>query len=164
MRHSTADRHRRLDDLIGQIDLSSIRGRAAFDRIHLDANRKVWAACRGNAAEATAYLTAHMAETDPRETVSESVAPLHPDAVAYVLLGSQLGLASIRKSLPASQLDGVLEREPDIEAWRKFLSRLERCSPPDEQVERIVDDSGRVFDIFLASTQETLSSMMDDAV
>ncbi|WP_109464031.1 heme oxygenase-like domain-containing protein [Albibacillus kandeliae] len=159
LREATAEQHRRLDDRIGAIDLSTVRGRTAFQRIHEIANGRVLAACGGQAAEATGYLTRSTGEasgTTAGTTASED--HLHPDAVAYVMLGSQLGLAFIRKALPDAHRTGVLQSEPDIASWRGFLARIAANPPQGDLHDRILTDSTRVFDIFLAAADQTLSA------
>ncbi|WP_146178855.1 biliverdin-producing heme oxygenase [Allosediminivita pacifica] len=145
---------------MGAIDLSTPGGRSEFQRIHDRANARVLAACRGNAAEATDYL-ARATDQDAAAHLEEQYAPddiIHPDAVAYVILGSQLGLAYLRKSLHVSDRTGVFQAEPDLRSWKSFLARIAADPPEGDQRERILNDSARVFDIFLSVADPALPS------
>ena len=160
LREATAERHKRLDARMGAIDLSTPAGRSEFQRVHDLANARVLAACGGSAAEATDYLARSTGRNSAAE-VEEQHAPgeaIHPDAVAYVMLGSQLGLAYLRKSLDASHRTGVFQAEPDLQSWKSFLARIAANPPVGDRRERILNDSARGFDIFLSVADQTLSS------
>ncbi|WP_375688282.1 hypothetical protein [Pseudooceanicola sp. LIPI14-2-Ac024] len=160
LRDVTAERHRILDGRMGGIDLSTPCGRATFQEIHDIANARVLAACDGQAAEATDYVrrAAPVTRGAGSDRPAPADRPIHPDAVAYVMLGSQLGLAFLRKSVPEALRTGILAREPEIAAWRSFLARIVATPPEGELRDRILADSTRVFDIFLDATDQILSA------
>lgn len=160
LREATAPAHAALDRLMSGLDLATPQGRAAFSRIQLAGFRRLGRACGWQAAEATPLLCATVSALDglpPTHAPAETDAPLHADAVAYVTLGSQLGLTVLRQRLRPEERTGAFAPEPDLAAWKSFATRLTRCPPGPAQAEAIRADALRAFDIFRQEAQRDIA-------
>jgi heme oxygenase (biliverdin-IX-beta and delta-forming) len=147
LRDATAEAHTRLDGLMSQLDLSDAEQRDTFTIIQHRGFQRLSQACNGQAAEATPLLHRTLSRTGPDDTIPAD-APLDPDAVAYVALGSQLGLTMMRRSLDETQQTGIFADPPDIPAWKAFAARTASLPTDTPAAARTVRDARRAFDIF----------------
>lgn len=145
-----------------QLDFGNAGDRACFDLIHLRAYGRIARACDRSAAEATPVLARTLdalsafGPSDPEAPGDDPA--LHPDAVAYITLGSQLGLTVLRKGFAPEERTGLFALEPDIAAWKAFLRRIEAIPPSSESAARICQDALHAFDIFLSEAERQLSA------
>lgn len=162
LRETTAEPHRALDALLSTLNLLKPERRAAFCRIQLLGFATLRAACDGHAAEATDVLQRQIealeAETGLR---APDIAPasmrFHPDAVAYVTLGAQLGTAMMRRALPEQDQTGYFGLEPDMHAWRAFCDRMRAIPRDTPQAAAILWDAYAVFTVFIAAADEVMT-------
>lgn len=163
LRRATARSHERLDDTLRQLNLRTAEGRYSFSRIHLGAYSQIGAACGWMAAEASELLRqTHerlQREIGPSPTLVPAEAPLLGDSIAYTLLGSQLGLAVLRKSLAPDERTGVFAHEPDIAAWKRFVTRMTDHPPRQPLRARIISDAQRAFAVFQSETEQELQRL-----
>ncbi|MGR3489905.1 hypothetical protein [Pseudooceanicola nanhaiensis] len=145
-----------------ELDLGDAADRACFDLIHLRAYDRIARACDRSAAEATPVLARTLdalSASGPSDPDAPGDDPrLPPDAVAYVTLGSQLGLTVLRKRIAPDARTGLFSLEPDLAAWKAFLRRIEVTPPSPESAARICQDALRAFDIFLSEADRQLSA------
>lgn len=142
------------------LDLGDAGDRARFGQIQLCAYDRIARACARHAAEATPVLTRTLDALSPQTTDSPADTedpPLHPDAVAYVTLGAQLGLTVLRQGIAPEDRTGLFALEPDVGAWKAFLRRIDAMPPSPESAARIRADALRAFDIFLSEAERHLS-------
>ena len=162
LKHSTDERHQALDARLSALNLLKPERRAEFCRIQLLGFRSLRAACAGDAAEGSAVLHRQIdaleAEcgVEPEARNPTPVACLHPDAVAYVTLGAQMGNAMMRRALPEDQQTGPFGLEPDMAAWRAFCERMRSIDPDEAQAHSILRDARDAFSVFLAAADEVL--------
>lgn len=90
-------------------------------------------------------------------TVTSTLPPLCADAVAYVALGSQLGMTVLRNSLDPLRRTGIFEHEPDIASWKLFADRTSRINAGSEATRQTVEDARTAFRIFYVAAQETMN-------
>ncbi|MCA0922323.1 hypothetical protein [Pseudooceanicola nanhaiensis] len=164
LRLHTAEVHETLDARLSALDLGTADGRHCFSRIQLRGYLRLAASCQGEAAEATDQLRLVIAAL--REDLGQdactddlpSLCPaLCPDAVAYVTLGSQLGLAMLRRSVPDDDRAGLFALTPDTAAWRSFCERMRLAAPTGPVADSILDDAIGAFLIFDEATRVELS-------
>ncbi|MWD26381.1 hypothetical protein E0K89_002710 [Aquicoccus sp. SCR17] len=158
LRSFTRDSHERLDARLARYDLTDPEDRQRFCAIQYRGFSDLGDACGWDAAEATSALRdIHAAlavelglpvsrSSDP------STRPLHPDAVAYVTLGSQLGTEAMKRAMPEEQRRGAFGLAPDSDAWRAFRTRIAEDPGDEASRQRILDDARAAFDIFLAAS------------
>ena len=82
---------------------------------------------------------------------------LDPDAVAYVALGSQLGLTVLRRDLPPEDRTGIFGSEPDVAAWKAFAARIADLSSETPAARRTISDARRAFAAFRAAALNYLN-------
>ena len=162
LRSSTSAAHTRLDTALSRFDLSVPTGRRAFSRVQLRGFTRLSDACDDHAAEGTQALRDTLAALtdEASEDVSASVGAtkrLHPDAVAYVTLGSQLGTSVLRKGLAEEERNGLFGLTPDKAAWRAFCQRMRDTPPDDATAAQVREDAIRAFDIFYEEFQNELA-------
>ena len=165
LRLHTTDVHEALDARLSTLDLTSPEGRRLFSRIQLRAYLGLAAACQGEAAEATAQLSLVIdaLQADLGRDACAMSPPLLrpalcPDAVAYVTLGSQLGLAVLRRGVPEEDRAGLFALTPDTVAWRAFCERMRDTSPEGPAAEQVLDDAIGAFRVFDEATRVELLS------
>ena len=162
LRHTTAQAHHSLDTLLSELDLRQAPHRRLFDAIQLAGFRRIGAACGWQAGEATEVL-ARTVEALSRGAAAPEVdaqpapdAPMEPDAVAYLTLGSQLGLSVLRRDVPEAERHGILALEPELAAWKTFAQRLSEAAPDATRRARILADAARAFAIFQEEAERLL--------
>ncbi len=150
---------------MSRLDLRRSDDRQTFSSIQLRGFARLKAACRGEAAEAEPLLT-HMANMARRHGFADGKGPqygdaghrrLSADAVAYVALGSQLGLTVLRKELGPGDRTGIFEREPDLSAWKALAARLSTMPGDTGAGRKTVDDACRAFAIFYSACVDTMN-------
>ncbi len=159
LRQVTGPAHERLDGMLSTLNLHDSADRALFDRVQRAGFRRIGAACGWEAAEATATLRRTvdaLDEGDEAETDGAGDDPIAADAVAYITLGSQLGLTVLRNGVPPEERRGLLAIEPDIAAWKAFAQRMGQTSPDAEARARILSDATRAFAIFQQEAERHL--------
>lgn len=169
LRSATAGPHRRLDAQLSRLDLASSDDRRAFCEVQRRGFTRLGAACGWDAAEAATALRDTLKALDedlgPQPLPGPGLdLPLHGDAVAYLLLGSQLGTAVLRRTLPEPPTRGFFALTGDRVAWRAFCLRL--GAQPDDSAEsrRVLRDAIRAFSIFEHETRAVLSAPVDGAL
>lgn len=162
LRDATAAAHARLDECLAALDLTIPPDRKSFCTIQLRGFSRLGEACGWQAGEATPALTRVVQALERECGAGAPTVPLdeamHPDAVAYVTLGSQLGTAAMRLSLPEDERTGLFGLAPDKAAWRDFRLRMDKKSPHGPEAERIIADAARAFAIFQAEAQDQLDT------
>ncbi len=162
LKAATADAHRRLDDLMSSHDLGHAASYEAFLSIHHGALSILVLHCgahdRPEFEDLLACLRADlgtMPATRSADVVrSKPPGPAESLGVAYVLRGSRLGAAFLRKrvgtGLPARYLN-----QPSSESWPAFLERLEAqtSAADNDDIEAIVSAARHAFDVFLAAAR-----------
>ncbi|WP_370208600.1 hypothetical protein [Pararhodobacter marinus] len=146
---------------ISPLNLLIAERRDAFCRIHRLGFSTLRAACGGQAAEATGALRRILTALDEglSDTAPDAPLPaprLHPDAVAYLVLGSQMGTEMMRRGLPEDQQTGYFGQEPDMAAWRAFCKRMGGIDSTTPEAARILSDANRAFAIFAAAADRIL--------
>ena len=89
--------------------------------------------------------------------VGDAGQPLDPDAVAYVVLGSQLGMTVLRRHLTPEECTGIFQNEPDIAAWKRLATRLSSLPADTDTARRTIADAHRAFEMFHAAAVEILT-------
>ena len=164
--HTDAD-HRALDARLSTLNLLIPERRLSFCQVQLIGFRRLQAACGGEAAEASAVLARLIAAleaecaADPMGEPPATPLVLHPDAVAYVTLGAQLGTAMMRRALPDDQQTGYFALEPDMGAWRAFCDRMGARDPLSGDALPLLRDAGRAFEVFLAAAEIVLGAPVE---
>ena len=161
LRSQTRPAHEALDNRISPLNLLIAERREAFCRVHRLGFATLGRACDGNASEATPSLHRIMATLDEALANVPADAPLpapilHPDAVAYLVLGSQMGTEMMRRGLPEDQQTGYFGQDPDMTAWRAFCARMGAMDSTTPEAQRILSDANRAFAIFTAAADSIL--------
>lgn len=168
LRERTRAAHERLDALIATLDLQAAEGRDGFSRLQYRGLLRLGRACGWRAAEATGTLRRSTEMLAPRyeaEAVGNPADPaLRPDAVAYVALGSQLGLATLGRALAAHQRTGIFALAPDLASWTAFSRRAQSMPPDGAEAEAIVDDARRAFGIFMDEARHLVPNPAEHSV
>ncbi|MFC4671507.1 hypothetical protein ACFO5X_23340 [Seohaeicola nanhaiensis] len=151
LRQETGQDHVELDTLMSTLDLSTPEGRDVFSHIQYRGMLRLGRACGWEASEATSLIrntVASLQQSFPGDAPAETDEALDGDAVAYVALGSQLGLTVLRRSLEPHQQTGAFEHEPDLGAWKAFARRIAEIPSGSGTATRLVEDARRAFRIF----------------
>ena len=149
---------------MSQLDLAQHNHRMLFSDIQMRGFARLAELISGDTAEATSLINrmtepagnGRKAANDP--ALSDA---LDADAVAYVALGSQLGLTVLRRNLPEDERTGIFEHEPDVGAWKDFAARISAVPGDTDQAQRTIDDARRAFDIFHTAAQEALDPLSE---
>lgn len=161
LREETAVCHQRVDDLFSEMDL----GQLVTYRLFLAAQAAAFipvenAIVAGGVGQSVPELVAHrrapLLVDDLADLQTAVPAPLRPPAMnsdaallgaAYVLEGSRLGAAVLRKAVPAAFPCRFLSA-PTTLRWSAFADVLERQLVTDEQVEAAATSAREVFTMF----------------
>lgn len=168
LRSATSGPHHRLDSALSLLDLSRPADRLAFCLVQRRGFARLAAACGGEAAEASAALLDTLMALDqdlgPAPAQGPGLdLPLHADAVAYLVLGSQLGATVLRRSLPEPPDHGYFALAPDKTSWRAFCLRLSACPSRSSEAQRVLRDAIRAFSIFEHEARAVLAAPADGA-
>lgn len=168
LRSATATPHMRLDAELSRLDLANVDDRRAFCLVQRRGFSRLAEACRWQAGEATPALrdTLRALDEDLGPEMPHGPGldlPLHGDAVAYLLLGSQLGAAVLRRTLPEPPKGGYFALPGDRIAWRAFCLRLGARPAGDSQAQRVLRDAIRAFSIFEHEAREALPATANGA-
>ncbi len=178
LRADTRSRHDTVDAMMEPYDVSLIHGYTSFLLTHLLALAHLKArALRGNAADMEADLDQMVGNLvvdltelgQPAATSFGTALPqcteLHPDALRYVLLGSQIGLSHLQKRWqsahdPRVRSAGAFISHPrDGDRWRTLCARLSQMPSNGRLPDRIVEDAQTVFDIYIAAARMNSSCL-----
>lgn len=168
LRSATAGPHQRLDAELSRLDLSDKHDRRAFCDVQRRGFTRLAEACGWDAAEASTALRATLAALDDDLGPASSPGPgldlpLHGDAVAYLLLGSQLGVSVLRRALPEPPVRGFFALAGDRVAWRAFCLRLGARPATDSEAQRVLRDAIRGFSIFEHEARAVLTAPANGA-
>ncbi|WP_194134277.1 hypothetical protein [Salipiger mangrovisoli] len=168
LRSATSGPHQRLDMELSRLDLAKAGDLRAFCEVQRRGFSRLGEACGWDAAEASIALrdTLQALEHDlgPQALPGPGLdLPLHSDAVAYLVLGSQLGTAVLRRSLPEAPQDGFFALPGDRAAWRAFCLRLGMQTDDSPEAQRVLRDAIRAFSIFEHEARAILSAATDGA-
>lgn len=161
LREATRVEHDSLDGLVSQLDLRRAEDRETFSTLQVLGFRALARLCRTPAAEAVSVfdrmsgLDREASQHTTRDGDSHGEV-LDPDAVAYVALGSQLGLTVMRRDLPPEARTGIFSAEPDIDGWKAFAARIGGLPSDTPAARRTISDARRAFSVFHAVAQDTL--------
>lgn len=168
LRSATSAPHLRLDAQLSRLDLSRQEDRRVFCLVQRRGFSRLAEACGWQAAEASPALRDTLRALDedlgPQEPQGPGLdLPLHGDAVAYLLLGSQLGTAVLRRALPEPPERGFFALPGDRIAWRAFCLRLAAQPARCPQAQRVLRDAIRAFSIFEHEARVALTAPADGA-
>lgn len=164
LRRATAEAHAEVDGLFSQVDLASAAGYRAFLSAQARAHLPVEAALDAAGAERVfadwpqrrraALLRADL--EDLGGTITPGPAPLLTDAAeiagaAYVIEGSRLGGALLRRSVGDGLPTRFLSAPAEPGGWRALLLRLDEVLADDADLDRATDAARRVFALFAAA-------------
>lgn len=169
LRNATSGPHQRLDVELSRLDLADDQDRRAFCMVQRRGFSRLAEACGWDAAEATTALrdTLEALDDDLGSAPASGPGldlPLHRDAVAYLMLGSQLGTAVLRRRLPEPPLRGFFALTGDRGAWRAFCQRLATQPVDGPEAQRVLRDAIRAFSIFEHEARALLSAPADGAL
>ncbi|WP_353474586.1 hypothetical protein PVT71_21810 [Salipiger sp. H15] len=168
LRGATSGPHLRLDAELSRLDLSKTQDRRVFCEVQRRGFSRLGDACGWQASEATPALHDTMRalaqDLGPEPSVGPGRdLPLHGDAVAYLLLGSQLGTAVLRRALPEPATCGFFALPGDRIAWRAFCQRLSALPSRCPEAQRVLRDAIRAFSIFEHEARAVLAAPADGA-
>lgn len=172
LRAATAEDHERVDRLFSGFDLSNLDGYRLFLTAQAAAHVPVEAALDAAGVEALmpdwpARKRSHLLEGDLAELGAALPAPVEaphlPDAAAmmgalYVLEGSRLGGAVLKRSLPPQAPMRFLAAEQAPGAWRKLLAKLDESLYQPALVEAASQTARLVFRRFEIAGRRYLES------
>ncbi|ANT61048.1 hypothetical protein AYJ57_12135 [Salipiger sp. CCB-MM3] len=164
LRSATSAPHARLDGQLAGLDLTDPRARRDFCDVQRRGFSRLGEACHWHAAEASDALIATLRALDvdlgrPLERSGPGRdLPLHSDAVAYLLLGSQLGAAMLRRSMPEPPERGYFALPPARGAWRALCQRLSAQPARCPEAQRVLRDAIRAFSIFEYEARAVLTA------
>jgi heme oxygenase (biliverdin-IX-beta and delta-forming) len=156
---ATRAAHRRLDDALAGFDLTDRTSYDAFLRIHRAAMAVL---VTQSGAEDRDDFDALLACLDTDLSLSPSATRVQstPRAagngyrergVAYVVRGSRLGAAFLKKQVPSSFPAAYLNHETTL-SWPAFLHRLGATAPSDAQAgEEIIAAAQETFQVFISA-------------
>lgn len=145
---------------MSRLDLAQHNHRMLFSDIQMRGFARLAELISGDTAEATSLIN-RMTDTAGSGRKAAHNDALDADAVAYVALGSQLGLTVLRRNLPEDERTGIFEHEPDVGAWKDFAARISAVPGDTDQAQRTIDDARRAFDIFHTAAQEALDPLSE---
>jgi heme oxygenase (biliverdin-IX-beta and delta-forming) len=161
LRRATADAHAKVDGLFSHVDLASAAGYRAFLAAQAFAHLPVEDALDAGGAERVfadwpgrrraALLRADLEELGG--SAEPGPAPRLTDAAelagaAYVIEGSRLGGALLRRSVGAGLPIRFLCAPAEPGAWRALLLRLDEVLADDGSLARATEAAKRVFGLF----------------
>ena len=169
LRAATMDDHERVDRLFSRFDLSATESYGRFltaqAAAHLPIEAALEAAGAGQlVADWEQRKRSHLLQADLAELGIGIPAPVEPPPLPgaqavlgalYVLEGSRLGGAVLKRGLPAAAPERFLGAEQAPGAWRKLLAKLEEslyepalveaASQTAREVFRRFEDAGRRY-------------------
>ena len=159
LRHQTSEEHAQLDRALSRLDLRDPEQRRAFCAIQAHGFYLMGTACNWQAAEATPVLRNALSALEHDITPAQramTVYPplavpgltLHPDAVAYLVLGSQLGATVLRRALPEDAQTGFFGMKADTALWRQFCQRMSTQPTDSPLARRVIADARTAFGLF----------------
>ena len=159
LRHQTAKTHELLDQALSRLDLRDSTQRQEFCAIQAHGFHLMGQACNWQAAEATPILRraidALEQDISPARRAMTVYPPhpipgltLQPDAVAYLVLGSQLGATVLRRALPEDQQTGFFGLRAETTLWRQFCQRLADQPADTPHARRVISDARTAFGLF----------------
>jgi heme oxygenase (biliverdin-IX-beta and delta-forming) len=162
LRTATTPDHERIDSLYTRFDLSNPTHYKDFLRAQASAHIPVENAL--DAAGAALVLTdwharkrASLLRDDLAETGAENFVPLPPPrftsvpallGAVYVVEGSRLGGAVLKRSLPPGAPARFLGAAPGPGSWRKLLAILEESVREPEHISAAIASARSVFRLF----------------
>jgi heme oxygenase (biliverdin-IX-beta and delta-forming) len=164
LRDATREEHRTLDTALSRYDLSERKDYEAFLRIHwraLAELRSQWR--KEDAAEFDRFMSMletdlgykSAATSDTSSARTREFAPAQALGISYVIRGSRLGAALLRRRVPAEFPAAYLSAQPEL-SWRAFLDQLEnyaRSAKPAE-ISEAVTGAIAAFGTFSRNLQE----------
>jgi heme oxygenase len=173
LRVATAADHERVDRLFSSLDLTRLADYRLFLTAQAAAHLPVEEAV--NAAGARALLSdwpqrmrGHLLEADLTDLGVEVPSPQEPPALPvaasifgaiYVLEGSRLGGAMLRRELPAGFPKRFLDAEQAPGAWRKLLAKLDEFVYAPDQLEAASLAAREVFMRFEIAGRQYLETV-----
>lgn len=172
LRAGTAAEHERVDRLFSRFDLGSIEGyrcfllaqAAAFLPIEDELDRAGavetvpdWPQRRRGALLRADLVALGAEDCAPLPSPAFRDAAAHLGAI-YVLEGSRLGGALLKRGLPASAPRSFLSPPDHKGSWRKLLETLEMFLYRSDRLDSALDAAKRVFQNFEAGGQLYLES------
>lgn len=162
LKRATAEHHRRVDRLFSMLDLADQGDYRLFLLAQASAHLPVEAAL--DAAGAQSVIAdwaerrrAPMLLQDLAALGAEVPEPVEPPALPgtaatlgaiYVLEGSRLGGAMLKRGLPADAPKAFLGTEQPAGSWRKLLAKLDESLDDAKRVEEASDSARQVFMAF----------------
>jgi heme oxygenase len=162
LRAATAEDHERVDRLFSRLDLGSDAGYRLFLTAQAAAHLPVEAALEATGAPAlipdwplrrrSGFILADLAELGIDTPPGIPPPPLADEAAilgaAYVLEGSRLGGAFLKRSLAPQAPSRFLAAPQEPGAWRKLLARLDESLYDAARVEAACETAKQVFKRF----------------
>jgi heme oxygenase len=173
LRHATRADHERVDRLFSSLDLTRKADYRLFLVAQAAAHLPVEEAIEAAGAQALLgdwpeRRRAHLLREDLADLGAEIPpaleAPALPDAASvfgaiYVLEGSRLGGALLKRGLPAGLPKRFLDAEQAPGAWRKLLAKLDEFVYAPEQLEAAGKAARQVFMRFEAAGRRYLETV-----
>lgn len=161
MRADTRDVHASLDSRLSVLDLTSTDGLAGFlalqaaalPRMAVAAGTARTAGMRDDLAEC-ARCDLRLLGVSERETATGPAVPVHALAMDYVILGSRLGTAVLRRHWAASRDARVRQARHYFEAparpdlWREFCRETGEMTATGAEADRVVADVRDLFALY----------------
>lgn len=154
LKSATQPSHDRLDALVSQLDLTSQSGFAHFCRMHLIGFRAI---AHGNPNAALDQMTGALQHDliivgSPEPQTSLTMGPVDALAGDYILSGSRMGTAVLRKVWQTSydpvvkSANAYFTLQPTGKIWGDVCIALEAA--PSRSHDKIIADCGRLYDLF----------------
>lgn len=165
LREATSEDHRQVDDIFSRFELGSSPGYRAFLRALAAAQLPVEAALDEAGA---GRIVADWPQRRRAELIREDLADLGEECpegralasftddaellgAIYVLEGSRLGGALLKRSVPAGLPLRFLNAPASSGSWRRLSDLLDQRLPDRQSVERAIISSRQVFAAFAAA-------------
>lgn len=162
LRTATADAHRRVDDIFSRFPLGEAAGYRAFLRataaahLPVEAGLEAAGACRLVAdwpeRKRSHLIRRDLSELDARPVAEETPASFTSEAemlgALYVLEGSRLGGALLRREVPQGLPVAFLGAPAPAGSWRRLSEFLDRRLVERQSLAEAIDAACQVFTCF----------------
>lgn len=162
LKDRTSDSHARVDRLLSSFDIRTPVGLRQFLEVHHSCFVRMRAAAQPQGlARLGLHEMAQRIETDlaflgtqPPAPSAEGIGAIHPMALDYVVEGSRLGSAVLKRRWATSpdptvqQACAYFSMEPVKGRWRAVCLALSRIKADSALATRIVADANTLFELF----------------
>ena len=160
LRDDTRALHEHLDAVVSRFDPSTAEGLACFLQMQSLALRAIEPHAAQAASLGALQDLLQRADSDLRQMETgdrpdtPAIAPLHPQAIDYMIAGSRLGTQVLRKRWLAAtaphvrQASAYFSAPSYIDLWTSFCRSTEAMSPRGPVADQIVHDACRLFRLY----------------